>query len=117
MMSGNSFDEFGKALGNLVDATAIVVDRLESERDTAVRETADAYDQLGQARGEALVLRRTLEWLRYKCDRLPIAKQVAANALDYLGYTAPTDDTVLGEIYAAPFMQRNVPIGELSNVD
>lgn len=92
---------------------ATVSDRAKA----AELDAANAWDQLGQARGEALVLRRTLEWLRYKCDRLPIAKQVAANALDYLGYTAPTDDTVLGEIYAAPFMQRNVPIGGLSNVD
>lgn len=75
------------------------VAKLNEIRDVIDSAQAQAYDRIGVAQGEALLLRRTLEWLRYKCDSLEVAKQVAANTLNAAGYTKPTDDYELGEIY------------------
>lgn len=87
---------FVEALKNLRQA---YIDELYEIRHTIDKAEAQADDRVGTAQGEALLLRRTLEWLRYKCDSLEVAKQVAANTLNAAGYTKPTDDYELGEIY------------------
>lgn len=68
-----------------------LIDRLQQENN-------ELSDMAGDACGEALLFRRTLEWIAYKSGSGVEARELALRTLKVAGYLEPTDELQMAPI-------------------